>query len=644
MTKSVLYPSLLALVVANLINLTSAMADDTLFAMPPSSYLGKNLDGLKQLRTQQSKFLKSKGFASKSASEQRAMREQHEKLSRFINISESMDRCLSMTADNRQIKTQILAGAAALDPCFAFNLTGRDKNNSFDKNISGVKAALQASTQRAFKDNIRMMGLVHAGTSLLKYGHQFPDSKELPKTVEEAITEVCGGKCPNEDRAFLETHFNIAKAQIEDAIGRQNLPTYTAKSAGEEVNKRIQDLNLQLREVANLKKDSSEGEDQAYSQYDLYTKKYVHYTTDTLGSLIFKSDIQSKMGKIRNFDEINSRTVGGSRKKYIEGEHSPLIATCAGGRHNCKEKSVAALISSALIKVRGDVRRYIQDSQKPQSLDEMVKTSPIAVGQALMNLPEQTGSVCQVIAEIDQADAKNKHLWSTAESIMTAIDAASLGLVAVGGAGLFVKGISTLASQGVKRLGKAGIVAGAAMAATRGGIGAAGFQHFGSEKEQMIKARMAQVQTPDQYDRMIEIEDNIERAKDHLMESGLSLVGFGGAGVASSLRASGTLGRLLGKQGDFASQLNADAKYAGILTKLSSKEHRAAVAKLQKGREKGLYTGDDIEVLLSSLVGRSDSEIDDMFKLMSSSRVGDSELKKAIQTANEEVSKCLLGT
>ncbi|RME14396.1 MAG: hypothetical protein D6797_08995 [Bdellovibrio sp.] len=496
----------------------------------------------------------------------------------------------------------------------------------------------------------RLLALDNALKSFLKYRLQF---SQEPLSKAKWIRAFCPDKiCSVTTRAFLEKQWEKHLQGIRLAIQQGKLKKYSSKEAVNELNSRVKELQEQQQRIADLIKEQGMEATSTKEQYDLYLKKYLNNVSDTLGSLMITEPFKDKSGGLLDLKDFHRmRTRAG--KVYVSYLPHRLLK-----RRECMSSQIwrnpvgchfnpDQFVKTMLDDVTENLVAYARKVHEASSLTDLVRVSPVAVGQALAQMPNQVDTVCKATQELVSQDERYQKMMTAAEWALTGLDVAALTTL-VTGVGVGVKAATASVKMGLRKMAQKAFQEAAqpfletgSSLAVKSGLGRAvlaghGYFEYSEDRDTVISSRLAESQTPDQYRRALELE---KRLQESAIQAGMGVLELtSGSGFLSALRKNGELARLFGFPSSFVDKLRADEKIASVL-EIMVKENPRSIRKLNRLSDQLGLTQEEMDIFKVALSSQSPSEIKAFLKFLSERHVDKKRLKKLIQDVNANLRK-----
>ncbi len=517
------------------------------------------------------------------------------KVKNYLHIEDTFSKCLKNKNNalaKRYLDTAGNSKVSRID-CSLFNSL-----NTTGVPTDDLEKIVDAVDFREIDNLLISQSLDNAINSYMYLTHHYEDSlnkkKDCPllKCRPQAQVNFCNQfNCSPEDRRMVE---NLKEKYRSLHKGTKQTGTDFAVT---EINQTVGNLNRMLKDPAIgvsegrfrnrlINSDDPIIDDNFRQSYNSYRQEYMNFAANGPGLLMSTRDLRHKIGGLKLIEKDIEEDIENGKTVYSYSDHRNVTREDIELAVQQARNSIARAGSDLLTRKtnRNNQRKKGREQSSikfsKNNIKRLIKSSPAAIGQILINYPEYTAKICSLMNENDQ-DKKDD------EAIDTGIMIA--GLV-VGGA-LVVTGFGSAFGVGILS------AASGSLAVTGAVIGATATIHHGATafnaRTDLVNYERAILANNGDKESLADLSETAALYQEKVSEMAYS-IGFSVANIAAlnTVVKSAHFGNKILKNGKTASHLS---KVNNLFTRvLKRSEYSALFKKLQAlnpGDKLGAFTG-----------------------------------------------------
>lgn len=375
----------------------------------------------------------------------------------YNSIAKEFERCRiedsKRNLDLRILDT-VMDSRAKTNPCYAYRgfETVDDAFNQIHNLMDKSRGKASDGFYNKFsslQDKLHWQALENSAKTYLSLRHRYEPAfigKDGIRDdhLEMAVKDLCQDLCSDDDLAKLNRY-----VQQESRVLGQKPKVKSYADAAKQVNGKFKRLNEKLKAVPiktvegwfrNGIMDTSDpdpGDETSKAAFNEYVQSFMQEANQEDGFLMFTDIIRKKSGGLKEFKKDDMKKTTGSKEttfNFTKHKENALSKNDMFKAKNEVQKKIKAQVLQlhkmnankivendeweANDKKDDDViwkwdRKDI-NNKRSEDLKTLIATNPAAVGQVLLNNPEQAGMVCSLINEIQQDDKtkkRNDKLW-----------------------------------------------------------------------------------------------------------------------------------------------------------------------------------------------------------------------------------------
>jgi hypothetical protein len=450
------------------------------------------------------------------------------KAKRAMSLQKMLEPCLQGKKDRRSLIQQITQGSF-LEDCECEIPQDLFSEGQIDNLVDLDGIIKNASEDFLLKDTISE-GLLNSSLAYAKYDLVFLGKLE---SVDHYVSKLCE-TCSSSQKETLKKSLSQSLKDLKNKKQKGLIDTYNYKSAFNALNDRAKSLNQSISAIYDRMEEEQnkrirtpmrQVKEYYKKQHEFYSDKYYQFVGDELGSLLMTDLGKKSFGELKSLENINMTVRGKIIRSQYHASAGPYCFQAEKRKDECEKRSKKAyldMIAQAKERIEGHTKAMLLPEN--QNLKEQAIRNPLSLGKNLVKYPAAFKEVCDVIGEIALEDHKNK---VTEDRIQMALTVVSIGSMVLGGAGLLIKGASMVAKQGINRMVQASVATG--MLSSTGNLGShlRQIQYLEKEQTDIQNALMAQAIDPEQYRRLTQIDQKLEKARIGLAATAFEFVPLG---------------------------------------------------------------------------------------------------------------------
>jgi hypothetical protein len=350
------------------------------------------------------------------------------KIRAFSEMKTNLERCLAGLEDSRGLRNSMLAGALS-NPCLKL----LSANSPQTAAIDAISEAIGATNFAQLQTTIANRTLTNSARTIAGYRTGFQKaatapSKRIDRSDDNILAELCKNCSPEQKALFRTTLADETKKGSPERFEFTQIITLQ--------NDVLTGLNKQIDLMIEAKE---KGDEAALSAaYDRYVSSYQRFVSTPLGALFMTDTIRDHVGRMITPEDFKREFIVAGKKTLPKHK---LLTTGIQDRDR---------INKAVTEMETKVGQFGGKVLAAKNFSDLLKADPATVGMILLNNPQLYSQICGALQDIVKSDAMIKSSLEVADSIVTAVDVASMSLMFTGAGGVAAKGASYALEFGIK--------------------------------------------------------------------------------------------------------------------------------------------------------------------------------------------------